>query len=110
MKIRIKIIAFCMLVNLIALFVASCRSPKEPKKISAIIINDTAAVVINLANTDVVVETKIIMRHRPLKLIIKKLASPTAPVIVGIYKSKHKFLHYCPRKVIKEGRVPPIRK
>ncbi len=36
--------------------------------------------------------------HVPLTLIVKNLASPTAPVVVGIYNSQHRFLY-------KEGRL-----
>ena len=91
-----KIIFLSIWAIAITLFMISCRPAEKPEEISTIIVNDTAVAVIDLKNAKPVIETaveaKIKVKHKPLKLIIEHLASPSAPVIVGIYRSKHKFL------------------
>lgn len=93
MKVKIRKIIWCALITANTFILSSCSSQEQPPEILAeILLKDTVEVVLALENAIEVIEEEIVVKRKPLKLIIKQLASPTAPVIVGIYRSKHKFL------------------
>jgi uncharacterized protein (DUF2141 family) len=94
MKTTIKFILSIMLIA-ISIVISRCATVEEPKEIQADTISrcdsqKTTADTIACSKKTV---TGTIAKRTPLTLIINNLASPTAPVIVGIYKSKYKFLY-----------------
>ena len=105
MKTKIKFIIQSFLVIAITIFITRCKTPVETKKkitdISIValaddttVLSDTVEIVIGSLKTAV----DIMEPCTPLTIIVKGLASPTAPLIVGVYNSSYKFLY-------KEGRL-----
>lgn len=105
MKTRKYFIIPCILVIVISISISRCKTPVETKEIltdtlTIVSTDDTTAqadTVKTVIHTIKTIADRIPSRE-PLTIIIKNLASPTAPLIVGIYNSKNKFLY-------KEGRL-----
>jgi uncharacterized protein (DUF2141 family) len=87
----ISLIVPCFFTALVFVVISRCASPIEHKKYSAdstsVALPDT---VVTDYNSEKIVDKKTL--HAPLTIIIKNLASTSAPVVVGIYKSKYTFL------------------
>jgi uncharacterized protein (DUF2141 family) len=104
MKTAIKLILSISLIA-ISMVTSRCTTSEEPKETQADTLSKcdsqkTAADTIACSKKPVT-----IAKYVPLTLIINNLASPTAPVIVGVYKSKYKFLYKESR--LKEYRFIP---
>jgi uncharacterized protein (DUF2141 family) len=89
----------------ISLVIGRCTPSEEPKGAPADTISKCDSQKTATDTTACSMKPVTIGKHAPLTLIIKNLASPTAPVIVGIYKSKYKFLYKESR--LKEYRFIP---
>ncbi|MGE0638520.1 MAG: DUF2141 domain-containing protein [Bacteroidia bacterium] len=83
----------------IAVSLTYCNSPAEKDETTSMeettdtLIPDTATMKTNETETKTSTsEKETVAAHKPLTLIIKNLASATAPVIVGLYNSKKNFL------------------
>ena len=105
MKTRKYFFIPCILVIVISISISRCKTPVETKEIltDTLIVASTDYTTAQADTVKTVTDTiktiaDIIASRTPLTLIIKNLASPTAPLIVGIYNSKYKFLY-------KEGRM-----
>ncbi len=105
MKTKIKFIIHSILVIAITIFIPCCKTPVETKEILTGIsivasTDDTTAQTdtVKIVTDTIKTTADIIASRTPLTIIIKDLASPTAPLIVGVYNSKYKFLY-------KEGRL-----
>jgi uncharacterized protein (DUF2141 family) len=115
MKLFERTILFVALTIATSILLIKCKSNVIDEKVSPDIITDAVAVdsaamdVPVTAGEDPVVPvgsaTTAVKACKPLMLTIRNLASSTAPVIVGIYKSKNRFLYKESR--LKEYKVIP---
>ncbi len=97
------IFIICYSVALVIAFTFSCSSPPEPIEVAAAThtLSDTTRQF--PVKTEVPIPSekeKKAMKESttPLTIIVNNLASPTAPVVIGVYNSTYRFLY-------KEGRL-----
>lgn len=90
MKKTINSICATILLISIAVVTTRCKSPQKPIEINT----DTIVQIDSQKTiTDSIVKNPKKVKRTPLILTVTNLASPTAPVIVGIYNSKHLFMY-----------------
>lgn len=92
MKNTVKHIPY-LLVIVVSIILTHCKSPEEPKETLAdtTIVQADSGKVARVGSLKTPADTMV--ASVPLTLIVSNLASPTAPVIVGVYKSRYKFMY-----------------
>ena len=84
MSARVKIIFFTIAGILLSILIIQCKSPVPAPEAQTVIQADTIKV--DTAKTIVAAIPPHVAVHTPLTMVIKNLASTTAPVIVGLYE------------------------
>ena len=100
---RIKIL-FCTIVGiLLSILISQCKSPLPVPEAQVTVKADTTAT--DTVKTIVTPIVPLTVLQTPLTLVIKNLASATAPVIVGLYGTKNRFPD--PKDQLKEYHFTP---
>jgi uncharacterized protein (DUF2141 family) len=103
MNIRLKIALSVIAGVLLSILISQCKSPAPKVEETTATQADTARV--DTAKTIAAPVSPQIVSHTPLTLVIKNLASPNAPIIVGLYGIKNKFPD--PKDQLKEYHFTP---
>jgi uncharacterized protein (DUF2141 family) len=85
-----KLVSGGLMLAAVLISLSQCKSPASQSDTGANISTDTA-IAVDTIKADTLSASGVIKSHAPLTLVITNLASPTAPVIVGIYNEKCKF-------------------
>lgn len=94
MNTRVKFLFGTIVGILLSILISQCKSPLPAPEAQVVVQVDTTIVdttIVDTAKTIVAAITPHVASHTPLTLVIKNLASATAPVIVGLYGTKNKF-------------------
>jgi uncharacterized protein (DUF2141 family) len=105
-----KLVSACTITAFFLVFICSCHSPEAKDKESPIAISIDSTIVVTdtaqgTSSPDTATSTTALGTSVPLTIIVTNLASPTGPVIVGVYSSKNKFPD--PKDQLKQYKFTP---
>jgi len=103
MNTHIKIALSIISGVLLSILISQCKSPAP--KVEAVTATQADTTIVDTAKTIVAPTAPQAVSHTPLTLVIKNLASPNGPIIVGLYGTKNKFPD--PKDQLKEYHFTP---